>query len=95
MCEFADSEGVKKSEIFADVLNGSPLMLKGTGWSKRNGTKIRKLSQNFPKLADWAVHWQVTLLGRTWGGNFQTGNISFAQPCIAPFILEIRPVKYQ
>ena len=53
-----------------------------TGLSKRNGAKLRELSQNFPKLADWAVHWQVTLLGSTGGGNFQTGDISFARPCI-------------
>ena len=27
-----------------------------TGLSKTNGAKFRELSQNFPKLADWAVH---------------------------------------
>ena len=30
-----------------------------------------------PKSADWAVHWQVTLPGRTGGGNFQTGDTFF------------------
>ena len=36
-----------------------------TGLSKRNGAKFRELSQNFPKLTDWAVHLQVTLPNRT------------------------------
>ena len=52
-----------------------------TGLSKRNAAKFRELSQNFPKLAGWAVHWQVTLSGCTWDGNFQQWDISFAQPC--------------
>ena len=46
------------------------------------GAKFRELTQNFLKLADWAVHWQITLPGSTEGGNFQTGKISFAQPCM-------------
>ena len=46
------------------------------GLSKRNSDKFKKLSHNFPKLADWAVHWQVSLHGRPMDGNFQTGDIS-------------------
>ena len=49
---------------------------------KRIGSKFRELSQNFQKLADGAVHWQVTSPGRTGGGNFQTGDSYFAQLCI-------------
>ena len=45
-----------------------------TELSKRNGAKLRELSQNFAKLAYWGVHWQVTLSGRTGGENFQTGD---------------------
>ena len=58
-----------------------------TGLSKRNGAKFRELSQNFPKLADWFVHWQVNLPGCTVGGNFQKGDISFAQPCTSVVFL--------
>ena len=49
--------------------------------SNRNGAKFRELSQTFPKLADWAVHWQVTLPGCTGDGHFQTVDNFFAQPC--------------
>ena len=52
-----------------------------TGLSKINGTKLKELRQIFLKRADWAVNWQVTLPGRTGGGNFKTGDISFTQPC--------------
>ena len=56
-----------------------------TGWSKKKWHQVQRIEPelvNFLKLIDWAVHWQVTLLGRTGGGNFQAGNISFAQTCI-------------
>ena len=53
-----------------------------TGLSKRNGAKFGELSQNFPKLADGDVHREATLVGRTWGGNFKTGDISFHNPVL-------------
>ena len=62
---------------------GFPPVCLTTWLSKRNGGKFRELIQDFPKLDDWAAHWHVILPGRTGGRNFQTGNISFPQPCIA------------
>ena len=52
-----------------------------TGSSEIIDAKFKELSQNFPKLTDGDVHREATLSGRTWGGNFKTGDISFAQPC--------------
>ena len=49
-----------------------------TGLSKRNCAKFRELSHNFPKLADWAVHWQDT--GCTGVKNFQTGTFLLHNP---------------
>ena len=49
------------------------LRVESTGLSKRNSAKF--------KLADRAVHSQVTLSDSTWGENFQKGDISFEQPC--------------
>ena len=44
-----------------------------TGLSKRRGDKLGELRKNFPKLSDWAVHWLVTLPGRTGAGIFKQG----------------------
>ena len=77
------------SQFIGDLVHVLPplcsLLATSKGLSKINGAKFIELSQNFPILADWAVHLQVKLLGRTGGGNFQTGNISFAQPCTVFF----------
>ena len=59
------------------------------------GAKFCGLSQSFPKLADWAVHWQVTLPGSTGAGNVQTGGFILHNPvCIEPSFWCIRFAQY-
>ena len=48
--------------------------------SKRNSAKFRELTKNFPKLADWAVHWQVTLPGCMGSGIFGHGTFILHNP---------------
>ena len=51
-----------------------------TGLSKRNGAKLRELTSNFPKLADWlCMSWPSCWLHR--GGKFQTCRNNFSHLC--------------
>ena len=51
-----------------------------TGLSKRNGAKLRELSYNFPKLADWAVHGRPHCVAAVGAGIFKQGTILLHHP---------------
>ena len=53
---------------------------KSTGLSKRNGAKLRELSQNFTKLADWAVHGRSLFLAAVGAEIFKHGTILLHNP---------------
>ena len=51
--------------------------------SKISNAKFRELSQNFPKLADWAVHWVIgrsLRLAALGAGTFKQGTILLNNP---------------
>ena len=56
-----------------------------TGLSKRNGAKLRELSDNFPKLADWAVHGRSLCLATLVAGVLKQGTIILHRPLLSLF----------
>ena len=47
---------------------------------KNKWRQLERIEPNFPKFADWAVHWQVTLPGHTGAGIFKQGTFLLHKP---------------